>query len=53
MTDEEMRVIQKCYSRLSQPAHQDENLQQSHSIEEADEIHEIKKEAGLESPSAE
>ncbi len=53
MTDEEMKVIQKYYSRLSQLAHKDENLQQSHSIEEADEIHEMKMEARSEGPSAE
>lgn len=45
MTDEEMKIIQKYYSRLSQLSNKDENLQESHSIEEADEIHEMKMEA--------
>jgi low affinity Fe/Cu permease len=53
MTDEEMKTIQKYYSRLSQLSKKDENLQQSHSIEEADEIHEMKMETRPESPSAE
>ena len=53
MTDEEMKIIQKYYSRLSQLSKKDENLQQSHSIEEADEIHEMKMEARSENPSAE
>ena len=42
MTDEEMKVIQKYYARLSESSKQDENLQQSHSIEEAEELSEAK-----------
>ncbi|MFI5193267.1 MAG: low affinity iron permease family protein, partial [Chitinophagales bacterium] len=53
MTDEEMKIIQKYYSRLNQLSKKDENLQQSHSIEEADEIHEMKMEGRAEGPSAE
>lgn len=43
MTEEELRVLQKYYSRLSVMAEKDESLQQSHSIEEAREKHEEKK----------
>lgn len=43
MTEEEMKVIQKYYAHLSEFTRQEENLQQSHSIDEAKEIHELKK----------
>lgn len=44
MTEEELKVIQKYYSRLSEFTKKEESLQQSHSIDEAHEQHEIKKE---------
>ncbi len=43
MTEEELKVIQKYYSKLSDFSRQEKNLQQSHSIEEAKERNEIKK----------
>jgi low affinity Fe/Cu permease len=43
MTEEEMRVIQKYYQHLSEFTRNEENLQQSHSIDEAKQIHELKK----------
>ncbi len=43
MTEEEMRVIQKYYSRLSELTKKEESLQQSHSIDEASQLHEGKK----------
>jgi len=44
MTEEELKVIQKYYSRLSDFTKQEESLQQSHSIDEASEQHNLKKE---------
>jgi low affinity Fe/Cu permease len=44
MTEEELKVIQKYYSKLSEFAKNEEQLQQSHSIDEAHERHEFKKE---------
>lgn len=43
MTEEEMRVIQKYYTRLSELTRKEESLQQSHSIDEASQLHEDKK----------
>jgi low affinity Fe/Cu permease len=43
MTEDELRIIQKYYSRLSAFSKKEENLQQSHSIEEAHEQHNLKK----------
>lgn len=43
MTEEEMETIKKYYKHLSKLAQKDETLQCSHSIEEADELHEIKR----------
>ena len=43
MTEDELKVIQKYYSRLSDITKNEESLQQSHSIDEAKEIHELKK----------
>lgn len=37
MSEEELKVIQKYYSKLSQLTKNDESLQQSHSIDEAEE----------------
>lgn len=49
MTEEELKVIQKYYSQLSKMAMKEESLQQSHSIDEAEQRHEMKKdvEAGI------
>jgi low affinity Fe/Cu permease len=44
MTEEELKVIQKYYSKLSEFAKKEESLQQSHSIDEAHEQHDLKKE---------
>jgi hypothetical protein len=41
--EDEMKIIQKYYSRLSEITKKEESLNQSHSIEEAKEISEIKK----------
>ncbi len=43
MTEEELKVIQKYYTRLKEKTESEESLQQSHSIEEAGEMHELKK----------
>ena len=45
MTEDDMKVIQKYYSHLSELTKEDETLQCSHSIEEAHEQHELKSEA--------
>ncbi|MEO7263818.1 MAG: low affinity iron permease family protein [Ferruginibacter sp.] len=42
MTEEELKVIQKYYGKLSEFAKKEENLQQSHSIDEAHEKHNLK-----------
>ena len=44
MTEEELKVIQKYYSRLGEFAKKQDSLQQSHSIDEVHEEHSIKKE---------
>lgn len=44
MTEEELRVIQKYYSKLSDFTKQEGSLQQSHSIDESHELHDFKKE---------
>lgn len=43
MTEEEMETIKKYYVHLSKLAQKEESLQCSHSIEEAEELHLIKK----------
>lgn len=43
MTEDELKVIQKYYARLSEFTKNEESLQQSHSIDEAEEQHQIKK----------
>lgn len=52
MTEDELKVIQKYYRELSMFSQKEENLQQSHSIEEARGVHEkksrIKKDDNLE-----
>src|SRR5690348_7153114 len=45
MTEEELKVIQKYYARLSQFAKTEETLQKSHSIDEAERLHARKKNA--------
>lgn len=45
MTEEEMETIKKYYVHLSKLAQKEESLQCSHSIEEAEELHLIKKQA--------
>jgi low affinity Fe/Cu permease len=44
MTEEELKVIQKYYSKLKELTKREESLQQSHSIDEAHEQHSLKKE---------
>ena len=44
MSEDELKVIRKYYTQLSEFAKKEESLQQSHSIDEAHEQHEIKKE---------
>jgi low affinity Fe/Cu permease len=43
MSEEELKVIQKYYAHLSLAAKKEESLQQSHSIDEAEQTHEMKK----------
>jgi len=43
MSEEELKVIQKYYTLLSEETRNEESLQQSHSIDEARENHQIKK----------
>jgi low affinity Fe/Cu permease len=43
MTEDELKVIQKYYGLLSDMTRKEQNLQQSHSVEEAQEQHSIKK----------
>jgi low affinity Fe/Cu permease len=43
MSEEEMKVIQKYYSRLNKITQSEESLQQSHSIDEAKNMNQIKK----------
>jgi len=43
MTEEELKIIQKYYSRLKLKTQNEESLQQSHSIDEAEKQHELKK----------
>jgi low affinity Fe/Cu permease len=43
MTEDELKVIQKYYSSLKTKAAKDVSLQQSHSIDEAARMHELKK----------
>ena len=43
MTEEELKVIQKYYARLKTQTQKEESLQHSHSIEEAQQMHDLKK----------
>ena len=53
MTEEELKIIQKYYCKLSEFTKNEESLQQSHSIDEAKDVHDLKEqmenelEAGL------
>jgi len=44
MTEDELKVIKKYYASLSELTKREETLQQSHSIDEAESAHELKKE---------
>ncbi len=44
MSEEELKIIQKYYSKISDFTKKEESLQQSHSIDEASENHDMKKE---------
>ncbi|MDF2454489.1 MAG: low affinity iron permease family protein [Cytophagaceae bacterium] len=44
LTEEEMKVLRKFYSKLSHMAKQEGKITESHSIEEAEQFHHIKKE---------
>lgn len=44
MTEDELKVIEKYYSKLSEYTKKQENLRQSHSIDESGQDHSIKKE---------
>jgi len=43
MTEEELKMIQKYYARLKVDTQKEESLQQSHSIDEAHQQHQLKK----------
>ncbi len=43
MTEDELKVIQKYYGLLSDMTRKEQNLQQSHSVEEAQDQHSLKK----------
>ena len=53
MTEEELKIIQKYYCKLSEFTKNEESLQQSHSIDESKDVHDLKEqmenelEAGL------
>lgn len=51
MTEDELKVIQKYYSKLSEFTKKEESLPQSHSIDEAHEQHDLKKEMEQSQPS--
>jgi low affinity Fe/Cu permease len=42
LTEDELKVLQKFYTNLSQLSKKDQSMQQSHSIEESEEIHKQK-----------
>jgi len=42
LTEDELKTIQKYYSKLSEFTKNEESLQQSHSIEEAKDVHDMK-----------
>ena len=43
MTEDELKVIQKYYAKLKTDTQKEETLQQSHSIDEASQMHKLKK----------
>jgi low affinity Fe/Cu permease len=43
LTEEELKVIQKYYNKLSEFSKNEESLQESHSIDEAEDMHDYKK----------
>lgn len=43
LTEEELKVIQKYYAQLNEFARKEERLQESHSIDEAEDVHDFKK----------
>jgi low affinity Fe/Cu permease len=43
MTEDELKIIQKYYKKLSQYSKEEKSLQKSHSIDEAKQNHKIKK----------
>ncbi|KAA9038520.1 low affinity iron permease family protein [Ginsengibacter hankyongi] len=43
MTEDELKVIQKYYTKLKLKTQKEESLQRSHSIEEASQMHDLKK----------
>jgi low affinity Fe/Cu permease len=43
MTEDELKVIQKYYAKLKHKTENEESLRQSHSIDEAEEMHQLKK----------
>ncbi|MCW3072505.1 MAG: low affinity iron permease family protein [Bacteroidetes bacterium] len=50
MTEDELKTIQKYYRKLSQFSKEEQNLQKSHSIDEAEENQEEKNKAGNKHP---
>ena len=50
MSEDELKVIKKYYLKLSEYSKNEENLQQSHSIDEAQQRHEFKKDLEDEKP---
>src|SRR6478609_9177818 len=50
MTEDELKTIQKYYRKLSQFSKEEHNLQKSHSIDEAEENHEVKEKTGNKHP---
>jgi low affinity Fe/Cu permease len=43
LTEEELKVLQQFYNKLARMTQEEESMQQSHSIEEAEGLHKIKK----------
>lgn len=43
LTEEELKVIQKYYAQLNEFARKEERLQESHSIDEAEDVHDYKR----------
>lgn len=45
LTEEELKVIQKYYNKLSEFSKKEESLQESHSIDEAEDVHDFKQQS--------